>query len=282
VDDTRPGTPTAEGPSEDRSPTGGVFRWEAPLADWLFLPLAVLWAIVNVGLYPAYPEFLVRVGTFRSQASEIFPYTWISALALFVYGLVLFRARYRLDLVRSFAFALSLSFAATSLFEIIYQNVGLGVGVGNQQLEGQLINLSAVALALSSVRFWRASRPFVVSLLWFVAGWVGWRAIGYPQIFDSNTAAAHEAYLFNAALKVGAYVVLGLLVSFAPRPVGLAGRAERRWEGTTGSRANLPAFAPTEEPAPEGPPTEANASRRRAVAGTEPRTYGPGAGFAAD
>ncbi|MGD0250679.1 MAG: hypothetical protein ABSB97_07340 [Thermoplasmata archaeon] len=211
----RAATRSVEPPPVSR--VGQLFRWAAPWQDWLFLPLVLAWLVINVGLFPAYPAFLVRVGTFETGASAIFPYTWTSSLLLFVYSLWLFRIRYGLDYVRTVVFALSLSFAATSLFEIIYQNIGSGLGIGNQQFEGQLINASAIALALSTVRFWRASKPLLFAVLLFVAGWILWVSAGYPQIFDPELPRAEQAYLFNATLKVGALVVLGLLVSFAGR-----------------------------------------------------------------
>jgi hypothetical protein len=192
-----------------------VFRLHAPWPDWLFFPLFALWITINVGLYPAYPAFILRVGTFEGRASSIFPFTWASSFILFVYGLWLFNKRYHLDYVRTAAFALGLSFAATSLFEIIYQNIGIGTGVGNQYVEGQLINLTAIGLAFSSVRFWRASKPLLYSIILFLTGWILWMSVGYPQIFDSNPALAQHAYVFNAALKVGSFIVMGLLVSFA-------------------------------------------------------------------
>jgi len=196
-----------------------VFAWHAPWQDWLFLPLGAFWILVNIGWYPAYPAFILRVGTFESRASDIFPYTWASSFLLFAYSIWLLRTRYNLDYVRTVIFALSLSLAATSLFEVIYQNIGIGVGVGNQQIEGQLINFSAIAMALSSVRFWRASKPLLFTVILFLTGWILWMSAGYPQIFSSDAGLAREAYVFNASLKVGAFVVLGLLVSFA-RPQG--------------------------------------------------------------
>lgn len=228
-----PATVTSRG-----TPAGRLFRWNSPWEDWLFVPLGVAWLIINVGIYPAYPAFLVRVGTFESGASAIFPYTWTSSLLLFAYGLWMFRIRYGLDYVRAVVFALCLSFAATSLFEIIYQNIGSGLGVGNQQIEGQLINASAIALAFSSIRFWRASKPLVGAILLYVTGWALWWSAGYPQIFASDLALAREAYVFNAALKVGSFVILGLLVGFAGRLTTSRSRPEEPSGATDAGRAD--------------------------------------------
>lgn len=209
-----------------------LFKVDSPWQDWLFIPLLAIWVGINVGLYSAYPAFILRVGTFSSGASVISPYTWSSSLLLFIYSIWLFQTRYHLDYVRSVLFALSLSFAATSLFEITYQNIGAGFGVGNHQIEGQLINLSAIGLAFSSLRFWRASRVLLYSVILYLTGWILWVSAGYPQIFDSNPSIAHQAYVFNAALKVGAFVLFGLLVSFA-------GRSNVDW-GVSSSNENTP------------------------------------------
>ncbi|MCI4338928.1 MAG: hypothetical protein L3J68_01165 [Thermoplasmata archaeon] len=186
-----------------------------PWPDWIFVPVLILWVVVNFGFYPAYPSFILAVGTFRAHSNVIFPITWGCALLLFAYGLWLFHRRYALDLVRTVVYAIALSFAATSLFEILYQNVGIGAGVGNQSLEGQAINLSALLLALSSLRFWRLSRPFLMSAVLFLGGWLLWLAAGYPQIYNPSAGLASEGYAFNSVLKVGAFVVVALLVSFA-------------------------------------------------------------------
>ncbi len=217
-----------------------IFRLRAPWEDWLFVPLFALWITVNFGLYPAYPAFVLRVGTFEGRASSIFPYTWVSSFFLFVYGLWLFKTRYRLDYVRTAAFAVSLSFAATSLFEIIYQNIGIGTGVGNQYIERQLINLTAIGLAFSSLRFWRASKPLLYSVLLFLTGWILWMSVGYPQIFDSNPTLAQHAYVFNAALKVGSFILMGLLVSFAGRETFVGGNLSPEHTGRGQPTSRVP------------------------------------------
>lgn len=192
-----------------------IFSVDVPWQDWLFVPVSVQWVIVNLVFYPAYPAFIIAIGSFQERAGPIFPFTWASSFILFLYGIWLFAGRYRVDYIRTSFYAIGLSLAATSLFEILYQNVGRSTGVGNAGLEGQLINLSSIALALSSLRFWRASRPLLVVVILFLIGWLLWLATGYPQITSSSPTLAIHAYLFNAALKVGAFVMIGLLVSFA-------------------------------------------------------------------
>ncbi|HYA70219.1 MAG TPA: hypothetical protein VEH28_02475, partial [Thermoplasmata archaeon] len=147
----------------------------------------------------------------------VFPYTWASALGLFAYGIWLFHWRYRVDSVRAIVYSLGLCFAATSLFEIVWQNVGAGQEVGNQFLEGQVINLSSIAFGLSSLRFWRINVPVLAASNLYWMGWLFWLADGYPQTYSLNPNLAAQAYAFNAALKITSYVLFALVVSFATR-----------------------------------------------------------------
>jgi hypothetical protein len=181
--------------------------------DWLFVPLLVQFVVINVLLYPQYASAIVAWGTFRLPASEIFPYTWASSLLLFVYAIWMFHWHYSVDTARTIVYSLALSFAATSLFEEIYQNIGVGQGIGNQSLEGQLINFSAIVFGLSSLRFWNASRVALAALCCYLVVWLLWLAFGYPQIYDATPIHAIQAYVFNASLKVGSFVVIGLFVS---------------------------------------------------------------------
>ena len=201
--------------SNPGQPLRRVFAWSGGWRDWLFVPLLAQFVVVNFVVYPDYGQFVFRVGSFQQGASDIFPYTWASALLLFLFALWLFHWRYRVDLTRTIVYSLGLAFAATSLFEIIYQNIGAGQGIGNQGWEGQVINLSAIAFGFASVRFWRLTRWNMAVVGLYLLGWILWLGVGYPQIHDSDVTTALHGYIFNAALKVASYVVIGLLVSFA-------------------------------------------------------------------
>lgn len=201
----------------DALPARLLSKGSGPL-DWVFIPLTAQWIVVNELVYPAYGTFLYRLGTFQVASNPIFPVTWGAALALFVFGAAQFRVRYGVDYVRSFAYAFGLALAATSLFEIIYQNVGAGQGIGNQSLVGQVINASSIAMAFSSLRFWQPSRLVLGAAIVYLCGWLFWLSAGYPQIYSSDPARAMLAFDFNAPLKAGSYVLLGLLVSKAPPP----------------------------------------------------------------
>jgi len=149
----------------------------------------------------------------------------VSGLALFAFSLLQFRLRYRVDYVRSAVYALGLALAATSLFEIIYQNVGAGQGVGNQSIAGQVINLSSIVMAFASLRFWHPSRVVLLALVLYLCVWMLWLSVGYPQIYDTDSHRAIIALEFNAPLKAGSFALFGLLVSRPPAH-GSLGRAE--------------------------------------------------------
>jgi hypothetical protein len=157
----------------------------------------------------------------------VFPVTYACAIGIVLYGLVLFRRRYRLDYVRCVVYSLGLGLAATSLFEIIWQNIGSTAGVGNQGYWTELLNLSAIALAFCSVRYWSAARPVLLFIIAYLTGWILWVAIGYPQWYNLDPTKSHIAFVFNIALKIASFVLMALLVSFAPkfaeRSAGISG-----------------------------------------------------------
>lgn len=182
-------------------------------SSWLFVPLLTQFLVVNLAVYPAYARFIVQAGLFQGHSNSIFPVTWASALGLFLYSFWIFRWKDRLDLTRTIVYSLGLCFAATSLFEILWQNVGASQGIGNQQLEGQLINLSSIAFGFCSVSLWRVGRRFLGALNLYWVGWILWLADGYPQTFFTSPDAVHAAFVFNIALKVGSFVIFALLIS---------------------------------------------------------------------
>ena len=180
--------------------------------DWMFVPLLAQWIIVNFFLYYPYVQFLYRIGTFQQNANTIFPYTWASALILFVYGIILFSKKFKLDVVRTFVYSLSLPFVATSLFEIIWQNIGSGMHIGNQTAITYIVNISSIALIGTYFKFWNSEKYFLYLVISYLAGWVLWMSAGFPQITDSSPVIAHEAFIFNVVLKVLTFVVVGMMV----------------------------------------------------------------------
>jgi hypothetical protein len=187
--------------------------------DWLFVPLLAQFLLVNFVAYPEYGQALYRWGTFQLPTNAIFPFTWGAALAAVILAGIWFRWRYREDGVRCAVYAVALAFAGTSAFEILYQNVGAGLGIGNTAVEGQVINLSAIAFGASSLRYWRASRVSLGLLALYLAGWLVWLSLGYPQITATSATAQWHAYVLNVGLKLGSFALFGSFVAFAP-PAG--------------------------------------------------------------
>ncbi len=189
-----------------------ILAGSADWRDWLFVPLVAQFLIVNVGIYPEYARAVVGWGTFQFRTNDIFPYTWGGSLLLFIFAIWVFNRKYRVDLIRTFVYSVALSFAATSLFELIYQNVGIGQGIGNQFLEGQVINLSAIAFGFSSVRFWHFGRLNQSACSVYLGAWLLWLSFGYPQAYDTGPGAAGEGYFFNVAIKLGSYALFALFI----------------------------------------------------------------------
>ncbi|MGC8506460.1 MAG: hypothetical protein ACP5NK_07140 [Thermoplasmata archaeon] len=180
--------------------------------DWIFVPLLAQWIVVNFLLYYPYVQFIYRIGTFQQNANTIFPYTWASALILFVYGIIIFSKKFKLDAVRTFVYSLSLPFIATSLFEIIWQNIGSGMHIGNQTALTYIVNISSIALIGTYFKFWNSEKYFLYLVISYLAGWILWMSAGFPQITDSNPLIAQEAFIFNVVLKVLTFVVVGMMV----------------------------------------------------------------------
>jgi len=181
--------------------------------DWTFVPLLGQWIIINFLIYYPYVQFIYRIGTFQQNANTIFPYTWASALILFAYGLVLFSKKFKLDAVRTIVYSLSLPFAATSLFEIIWQNIGSGMHIGNQTAITYIVNISSIALIGTYFKFWNSEKYFLYLVISYLAGWILWMSAGFPQITDSNPVIAQEAFIFNVIMKVLTFVVVGMMVA---------------------------------------------------------------------
>jgi len=180
--------------------------------DWIFVPLLIQWIIVNFILYYPYLQFIYRIGTFQQSANSIFPYTWASALILFVYGIILFSKKFKLDAVRTFAYSLSFPFIATSIFEIIWQNIGSGMHIGNQGAITDIVNISSIALIGSYFKFWHIEKYFLYIVILYLTGWIMWMSAGYPQITDSNPVIAQEAFVFNVVLKILTFLMVGIMV----------------------------------------------------------------------
>ena len=190
-----------------------IFALSSDYRDWLFVPFLIQWIVVNVFFYYPYLRFIFEVGIFQQKANVIFPYTWASALLLFFYALYIFLKRYRLDYVRTVLYSLSMPFVATSLFEIIWQNIGSGIHVGNQSVITEVINFSSIALIVSVCKFWRIKRSFLIFTILYLLIWILWLSVGYPQINTSSHILFIVSFSFNVGLKILSFILVAALIT---------------------------------------------------------------------
>ncbi len=190
-----------------------IFALSSDYRDWLFVPFLIQWIVVNVVLYYPYLRFIFEVGIFQQKANAIFPYTWASALLLFFYALYIFLKRYRIDYVRTVLYSLSMPFVATSLFEIIWQNIGSGIHVGNQSVITEVINISSIALIVSVFKFWSTKRSFLILTILYLLIWILWLSVGYPQINASSHILYIVSFSFNVGLKMLSFILVAALIT---------------------------------------------------------------------
>ncbi len=203
--------------------------------DLVIAGLAVQWVIIDL-LLPVgrqYLEYLYHMGTWQFQGTDytsIYPFTYATALALFFFALFSFRFRFRLDWFRTVLFSVSLPFAATSLFEEIYQNLGFALHVQYiaPPFDAHLINISSILFGLVSVNYWRVTKAFYAMLMGFTFLWCLWVAAGYPQIYGSSDLVF--AYSVNILLKVLSYALFGVLVEGGLSAASFKGRRGKSQE----------------------------------------------------
>jgi hypothetical protein len=121
--------------------------------------------------------------------------------------------RYRLDYVRTVLYSLSMPFVATSLFEIIWQNIGSGIHVGNQSVITEVINFSSIALIVSVFKFWRTKRSFLILTILYLLIWILWLSVGYPQINTSSHILFIVSFSFNVGLKILSFILVAALIT---------------------------------------------------------------------
>ena len=98
------------------------------------------------------------------------------------------------------------------MFEIIWQNIGSGMHIGNQTAITYIVNISSIALIGTYFKFWNSEKYFLYLVISYLTGWILWMSAGFPQITDSNSVIAQEAFIFNVIMKVLTFVV-GMMVA---------------------------------------------------------------------
>ncbi len=173
----------------------------------LLLVLTAQFAIV-VLFYPGYIEYLFSMATFTAAPgliTSVFPFTYASAVLLFLYMVRRFG-------IHGVGLGVASAFSATSVFEFTYQAC-----LGN--LAYWPLNLSAVLWGFVLIPYATASRRFLIVSGLYVALWIGWLALGYPQITDSQASRVYEAYALNIPTKVMTFALYA--IALKPRTTGL-------------------------------------------------------------
>jgi len=150
----------------------------------------------------------------------VFPITYASALLTLAASAYLFRKRIGLSWIRSLILGAGLgergcravrAALAGNGIPILPQSITGGVWLANYVLNGSWIFLS-----FGSIQYWKISRKFLITGIAFVAGWVVWIGLGFPQVFPS---AVPVALVMNSSLKVLSFVLLTSLVIFKNKDI---------------------------------------------------------------
>ena len=181
----------------------------------------VQWSIVflSQSFGREYLTYIFQMGTFSDgRANIIFPLTWASGLFFFCFSIFAIH-KLGCSVLKATFLAFGLTFGAVSIFEDIYQNIGLLYAGHHQDWVGQVINVSAIFMVLPSAYFWRPSKTALVLCISYVGGWLLWASIGYPQIFSPHPELA---IALNGCLKVLTFAILiSLLLPKLMRPASL-------------------------------------------------------------
>lgn len=142
-------------------------------------PAWVAWLLINcLPITFGRPFILSVVGTAlgTGSAGQAFPLTYGLAVALFVYALLVLPRH--LNLPRRFLVAAAVPFAFTHLYEVPYDLIGRLVWPSDYAWATWpivvLLNLSWLALGLSTLPFWRLRWRGAVVLTAVVASFAAW------------------------------------------------------------------------------------------------------------
>jgi hypothetical protein len=187
----------------------------------MIVPLAVFLS-VNVPPWFGF-SYLVTVlqwATFQNSpplgGNLVFPITYASALSTLVGVAYLFRKRIGLSWISSLVLGAGLATAGAGLFELLWQGVGYVFYpreiTGGIWLANYVLNGSWILLSVGSIQYWKISKKFLVTGIAFVAGWVLWITLGFPQVFQAS--AGLLALVMNSSLKILSFLLFSSLVIF--------------------------------------------------------------------
>jgi len=191
----------------------------------MIVPLAVFLSI-NVPPWFGFSYLYTVFGwaTFQDKltlgGNLVFPVTYVSALATLAGSAYRFRRIMGLPWIGSLVLGAGLATAGAGLFELLWQGVGYlfypSEITGGIWLANYVLNGSWIFLSVGSIQYWNISRRFLMTALTFVAGWVLWIALGFPQVFPSPGLVA---LVMNSTLKILSFVIFSSLVMFKSKNI---------------------------------------------------------------
>ena len=187
----------------------------------LLIPVSVFLA---VNLPPwfgfSYIYVIFQWATFQSTlslgGSLEFPVTYASAIVTFATATYLFKNRTKLPLIDSAIQGVGLAFAATALFEVIYQFLGYyfypSTILGAVWPANYVLNGSWMFLAFTSIKYWSLSTRFKLTVSALAVSWGLWVALGFPQLFQNGSTTALVA---TSITKILSFALILSVIDFS-------------------------------------------------------------------
>jgi hypothetical protein len=170
----------------------------------------VVWIVFDFVLYPSLPIAMFEAGTVNlGSANIIFPFTY--GIAIFSLAFALYRFSRIMSWWKAVPFAVSVPFAFTALFELVWSNAYYITGGWRWEPLWYLALGIWLLLGFSSIRYWKFTSKSMMVLTALVICWTVWIAIGYPQITGYHTLGVSTEYLYAFNLNVTTKVLSGLL-----------------------------------------------------------------------
>jgi len=173
----------------------------------IYVPLWSLWLILNftgVGAWIG-PTTLTQLlsGPFRTDLNPIFPVTWTSAIASFLFTFSMLVRK--TSAFNAFSISAACQFGAASLFESIFGVIAFLVH-GHPVFRGNpyyaLMDISWLIMPLCGVGYWSRNRFLYAPIGVFVSGFVLWALIGFPIL--SGTLSL----FLNYVTKIAAFCMI--------------------------------------------------------------------------
>jgi hypothetical protein len=186
--------------------------------ELLAIPFYVFWGIINVFPWPwLNGRSVISIASgwttdfLTGHSTPIYPLTFILAWVSFGFATLALHRSVGLSLGKSFLLGSTFPFCFVSVFEIVWQNVGIVMRptLFHTDVFGELLLLSWALVGLSSIQFWKMTRKgalVVASILITLTLWIGF---GYPQWFEGGGIAL----ALNLLLKFQFFILFMILLS---------------------------------------------------------------------